>query len=553
MESLENKGQVQNWIRSALENRGIDAEKTLYYCKGLYEYARKTNDETLLGFSSYYMGEAYYILNNVDKLFESLSLALAYLDRSGQWELLARSYNLLAITSVNRGNAPLAMDYYLSALSYCEKYHMQDVGIIVNMNIGALYNWLGEYSQAQQYYEIAYQTLGMTERNPDYYTYLLTYYIGIGNTYLYREFPEKASVYIQKAEEECRDRLGKIEEIALFCFKARCYNSMGHTKERDACIVQIHGMMQQPMEFLSVFDDLYAYCEMLFQIGKKEDFLVVLSAMEKLAASAGITHIRKQLLSLKIHYYKVAGETENYKEAAAQYFELAELMENENRYTVLSMINIRNFLEESAKQRKEIEEQNRILQKRSETDALTGMNNRFRLNEYAEEAFLRALQDETPLAVEILDIDYFKQYNDHYGHQAGDDCIRQIADCIRELTGETGIFCARYGGDEFILIYERYTKERVMELTRELRENIIALRMEHISSLGAPYVTISQGICYDMPKEGSKIWDFLHTADGMLYQVKEKERSSICIGGFGEQDGEIYGREEQAPTADSGV
>ena len=82
MESLENKGQVQNWIRSALKNRGIDAEKTLYYCKGLYEYARKTNDETLLGFSSYYMGEAYYILNNVDKLFESLSLALAYLDRS---------------------------------------------------------------------------------------------------------------------------------------------------------------------------------------------------------------------------------------------------------------------------------------------------------------------------------------------------------------------------------------------------------------------------------------------------------------------------------------
>lgn len=117
MESLSQNGQVQDWIRSALGNRGIDAEKTLYYCKNLYEYARKTKDETLLGFSAYYMGEAYYILNNVDKLFESLSVALAYLDRSGQWELLSRSYNLLAITSANRGNAPLAMDYYLSALS----------------------------------------------------------------------------------------------------------------------------------------------------------------------------------------------------------------------------------------------------------------------------------------------------------------------------------------------------------------------------------------------------------------------------------------------------
>lgn len=137
-------------------------------------------------------------MNNVDKLFESLSVALAYLDRSGQWELLSRSYNLLAITSANRGNAPLAMDYYLSALSYCEKYHMQDVGIIVNMNIGALYNRLGEYSQAQQYYEIGYQTLCKTKMSPEYFSYLLTYYIGIGNTYLYREFPEKAAYYIQK-------------------------------------------------------------------------------------------------------------------------------------------------------------------------------------------------------------------------------------------------------------------------------------------------------------------------------------------------------------------
>ena len=137
---------------------------------------------------------------------------------------------------------------------------------------------------------------------------------------------------------------------------------MGHTKSRDDCIDQIRGMMGQPMEFLSVFDDLYAYCEMLFLIGKSEDFLAVLSSMEELATKAGITHIRRQLLALKIRYYKVKGETEHYKEAAAQYFELAELMENENRYTVLSMLNIRKSLEETAKQRKAMEEQYRILQ-----------------------------------------------------------------------------------------------------------------------------------------------------------------------------------------------
>lgn len=540
MESLGYTEQVQNWICSALENRGIDAEKTLQYCKGLYEYARKTNDEYLLGFSSYYMGEAYYILNNVDKLFESLSRSLPYLDRTEQWELLARSYNLLGITSASRGNAPFAMDYYLNALSYCRKYQLQDVGIIVNMNIGSLYNWLGEYNQAQHYYEIGYQTLKKLGKTADYYTYLLTYYIGIGNSYLYRELLDKAASFKRKAEEECDGRIGLVEEMTLNCFRARFYHAAGQKKERDDCIREIHSLLKQPIELLSVFDDLYLYCEMLLQIGKKDEFLEVYSILENMAVSAGITYIRKKLLSLKLSYYKMAEETEHYKEAAAQYYELAELMENENRYTVMSMLNIRSFLEESTKRQKVMEEQNRILQRRSETDALTGMYNRFRLNTYAEEAFDRAAERRTTLAVEILDIDYFKQYNDHYGHQAGDTCIRHIADEIKELAKDERIFCARYGGDEFILIFETCTREEVLAFTRRLKEQIINLQIEHAGSKAMPVVTISQGVCQDIPHGGSKIWDFLHKADSMLYRVKKNNRNCICISGFDEENGTLY-------------
>ena len=160
------------------------------------------------------------------------------------------------------------------------------------------------------------------------------------------------------------------------------------------------------------------------------------------------------------------------------------------------------------------------------------------------------MRERTPLAVEILDIDYFKQYNDHYGHQAGDDCIRHIADCIRDLMQESGIFGARYGGDEFILIYEGCTREKVLELALQLRESIINLRLEHSCSPAAEYVTISQGICLDVPREDGKIWDFLHTADGMLYQVKKLQRSNVSIGAFGEKERTIYGQE---PKSDSFV
>ncbi|MCI5712785.1 MAG: hypothetical protein MR324_06605, partial [Lachnospiraceae bacterium] len=78
---------TQECIRNILENRGVHAKNTLQHGKKLYEYAKKINDEALMGFSSYYMGEAYYILNNVEKLFESITGALSNLSRTEQWEL----------------------------------------------------------------------------------------------------------------------------------------------------------------------------------------------------------------------------------------------------------------------------------------------------------------------------------------------------------------------------------------------------------------------------------------------------------------------------------
>ena len=215
-----------------------------------------------------------------------------------------------------------------------------------------------------------------------------------------------------------------------------------------------------------------------------------------------------------------------------QYYELTRLMEDENRYTIMNMVNVRKFLEEAKRQRQEVEEQNRLLKQRSETDALTGLFNRFRLNTYAENAFINACELKKEFAIEILDIDYFKQYNDNYGHQAGDDCLKQIANEIKKLIKEKNIFGARYGGDEFILIYEGYKKADVQECAETLKQNISKLKIEHGYSKASQIVTISQGICFDIPKAENKIWDYLHMADSMLYRVKQKQRNDISIAEF---------------------
>ena len=132
-------------------------------------------------------------------------------------------------------------------------------------------------------------------------------------------------------------------------------------------------------------------------------------------------------------------------------------------------------------------------------------------------------------AIEILDVDYFKEYNDNYGHQEGDRCLIAIADCISEVAGVHGGFCARYGGDEFVVIYENISKEDAKEYVEELRRKVMELTLPHRFSKMLPIVTITQGMYCDVPKEENRVWDFLHVADEILYSVKTDNRGSCRV------------------------
>ena len=210
---------------------------------------------------------------------------------------------------------------------------------------------------------------------------------------------------------------------------------------------------------------------------------------------------------------------------------------------IANMLSVRRSLEHANKKRREMEKANERLLEKSETDPLTRLANRFRLNDYLERAFERARDDQRAFAVEILDIDYFKEYNDNYGHQAGDACIVAIADELRKMQSRD-TFCARYGGDEFIIIYEYKTEDEVFSMAESLRERILDRRIEHVCSKAVPVVTISQGICFDVVPEGSRSWDFLHAADMMLYEVKKHSRNNISLGHLDAKEAR-YGEERK--------
>ena len=233
---------------------------------------------------------------------------------------------------------------------------------------------------------------------------------------------------------------------------------------------------------------------MLLDTRKEEEFWKLVELLEKMAREAKIIYMQKRILTLKIRYYKRQEKNREYLQACGLFFELSEILEKENKYI------------------------------------MTGIPNRYRLEQHAQKVFEHAIAEKIPVAVEILDIDYFKQYNDNYGHQKGDLCICRVAKEIQKLAEKDDIFCARYGGDEFILIYEGYSREAVVILTEKLKRSIRDLNMEHAFSEAQRYVSISQGICYDIPDADRTMKNFLQKADDLLYQVKEENRGGICIG-----------------------
>jgi len=524
--------QVENWIRHIQNSRGIDAEETINNCSLLEQYALKSEDEELLGYAYYFLGETYYGLNEIEKLFMYMTKAIGYLESTSQWELSARAYNLLGITSMNRGNAPFAMEYYLNGLTYSSKYEFYDLMIILNSNIASLYMSVNEYGEATRYLEQAYQIINAHQELPEYYPFLCALEVGLAKCYMKREIYGVAWRHLENARNECLPKLGITDFMYVKAFEARLHHAQGDLENRNESIKSVIDSMEANFTLLDYFDEFYEFSEMLLEVNLEDEFWKVMGILEELATYAKVVNLQRKLLSLKIKYYKEVGDASGYLQAAGLFYELSEVIEKENQFMVSTMLRLRNNLNRETQMRRQAERENEVLHLQSETDALTGLGNRFRLNLAAEEKFRNAVERRSALAIEIVDIDFFKIFNDQYGHQIGDDCLVAVADNIKKLQKNEGVTGFRYGGDEFIIVYEGYNMESVKAMATELAENLLEMQLVGTKGEAVRKITLSQGICWGMPGAEDKVFDYLHAADDELYKVKKNNRNGVSIGRY---------------------
>lgn len=164
----------------------------------------------------------------------------------------------------------------------------------------------------------------------------------------------------------------------------------------------------------------------------------------------------------------------------------------------------------------------------SRIDGLTGIANRRRLDEHLQQEWERHQAGQKPLGFLLCDVDHFKDYNDHNGHQAGDDCLRTIGALIRSVAPESAL-TARYGGEEFAVVLPHFELEGAVAVAEQIRLRVLAAAIEHTHTTPSSYVTVSIGVA-SMPPALSVSTDpspLIREADRLLYVAKSRGRNRV--------------------------
>lgn len=172
----------------------------------------------------------------------------------------------------------------------------------------------------------------------------------------------------------------------------------------------------------------------------------------------------------------------------------------------------------------------------SEHDALTGLMNRWGLEKQIEYLWPYCARTNSPVGIIEIDIDFFKKYNDKFGHPEGDKCLQKVANAIHDSARRSSDIAVRTGGEEFLVFVQNMTEKEIIKFALMIRDKVAELKIPHACDAVSKYVTVSMGAAYTYPNEKNNFQQLYEEADQALYKAKDNGRNCVVCGGV------IYGK-----------
>ena len=520
---------VRNFINDTIQYR--ESGNCLDYdtCQKILEYAADTGSQKLTGLGLYYLAEYYWQKGEYENSMQCLTESVGCLENARMYELLAKAHNMMGAVSDRKNNRMVALSSYYNCLQYAEKYHFYYIQGMAESHIAYTLVRMRLRQEAIQHYRIAITCYDKSEK-----TYQLNYnrincMIECGCCHMYLGEMEEALQLWHQIEQILREAPESYySKITLEMYRIPCELLKGHEEEALKLAEDLLEQLSDRDVFEEIMDELVILAGILAILpdGKY---------LEKLIRIIDEKHIEEyyniflDMYPFKSEFLQKRGLTREYIDYTHQYFDLYEKYQQENREALINVIELQNRLKNVTLDWANMKASNRELESLAMHDELTGLANRTFLHEYFTGSFEHAYEEHELMGVELMDIDFFKEYNDHYGHLVGDQCLNAIAGVLRKQQVPGKIFCARYGGDEFLILYTGMTAEKIRRVSEDILREVRKLKIPHECSNCSNYVSVSQGVFARIPAGNNREWDFTSRADDLLYKAKNCGRNSICM------------------------
>ena len=316
-------------------------------------------------------------------------------------------------------------------------------------------------------------------------------------------------------------------EIGLVCYEAECEATIGNREGFFRYMGEILEYFRKGGDMDEIENNLVDLVPELLEF----EAYGMLNELFRLLDELGLDeHLS---LFMELHPYRSEyllreKRSDEHLRCTQKYFAAYEKDRQNNKQVTIRMLELRDRIKVMEREREKMRASNQQLESIALHDPMTNLANRTFLNEHASEKFEEAQQEGKLLGVELLDIDHFKEYNDTYGHLAGDVCIEAVAGVLQKVGGKH-IFCGRYGGDEFMIVYSDMSLDEIRQVAEEIQREMRALAIPHEASDCDGIVTVSQGIFVKTPEEINREWDFSSRADMTLYRAKSDGRNCYRI------------------------
>lgn len=526
---LDNYSQeIQNYIREANARRKESGSLDYDTCQRILEYAAEANSDALFGIGYYCFAEHYLEKQDAEQTMQCLAECMKYFSNAGLYQYLTRVYNLMGVVSDSKDNRLVALSYYYTCLQYAEVYQDTFAHAMADSNIAYILMRMKRYKEAKKH---CYSAMDYFEKS-EYAIYRkknnIQCIIYCGFCHLILEEPEEALALWEKIQEILRKYPeSKYSELCLLAFEAGCEKVKGNQEKAIQLADSLEKALYKDENISEVQKIIVTVADLLtgMKSYKRIESLIELLDEKQIEKNAAVY---LDLYPFKSKYLLNNNKIDEYVAYTKQYLGFYQKHQDDSRAVTARILELQDKLSRVEREHKDIQAYNRDLESIALYDSLTGLANRTYLNEYLSQKFEEAYANQTPIGVELMDIDFFKEYNDTYGHLAGDVCIESVASILKEIENEN-VFCARYGGDEFMIVYSDMTTQEVRNVVETIQDNVRALDICHERSKCANKVTISQGVFVKIPEEQNREWDYNSMADIVLYEAKKQGRNRYHI------------------------